>query len=132
MFTKHSRSRRGFTLVEIMIVIAIIALLASIAIPNWLRARKRSQATLVLENLRLLDGALDQYAMENYKNRGTADFSDLQHYLKTGTSLYDSAGKDMLGNDYGPFVVNEIPKVNSATYTEFSDVTDAGFWSPYK
>ena len=44
--------RAGFTLVEIMIVVAVISLLATIAVPNWLRARKRSQATRVLEDLR--------------------------------------------------------------------------------
>ena len=49
--------RGGFTLVEIMIVVAIIALLAAIAVPGFLRARKRSQAVRVLEDLRLIDHA---------------------------------------------------------------------------
>ena len=50
---------RAFTLVEIMIVVAIIALLASLAVPSFLRARKRSQATSALEDLRLIDAAID-------------------------------------------------------------------------
>ena len=59
-----SKKTRGFTLVEIMIVVAIIALLASIAVPGFLRARKRSQASRILNDLRLIDSALDQYAIE--------------------------------------------------------------------
>ena len=66
----HSR-RSGFTLVEIMIVVAIIALLAAIAVPSFLRARKRSQATATLETLRMIDGAKDQYALENAKSTTT-------------------------------------------------------------
>ena len=46
-----------------MVVVAIIALLASIAVPNFLRARKRSQATRMLEDLRIIDSAIDQYAI---------------------------------------------------------------------
>ena len=62
-----------------MIVVAIIALLASIAVPNFLRARKRSQATRVLEDLRVLDNAVDQYAIENNKISGMHPiFSDLK------------------------------------------------------
>ena len=70
MTAKYNSNSRGFTLVEIMIVVAIIALLASIAVPNFLRARKRSQATRILEDLRLLDGAMDQYAIETNKISG--------------------------------------------------------------
>ena len=66
----HSSNRRGFTLVEIMIVVAIIALLASIAVPNFLRASKRSQATRILEDFRVLDSATDEYAIENNKTSG--------------------------------------------------------------
>ena len=68
MLQKLNKNRGGFTLVEIMIVVAIIALLAAIAVPNFLRARKRSQATATLETLRMIDGAKDQYALENNKS----------------------------------------------------------------
>ena len=69
MLQKLNNRRGGFTLVEIMIVVAIIALLAAIAVPNFLRARKRSQATRVLEDLRMLDSAVDQYAIENQQTQ---------------------------------------------------------------
>src|ERR1700710_737253 len=93
---------RGFTLVEIMIVVAIIALLASIAVPNFLRSRKRSQATQILEDLRQIDSAKDQYAIEN--NKKAADvvaFADLIPYIKTGTRLATSTGNDLFGNAFG-------------------------------
>lgn len=126
-----SYTRRGFTLVEIMIVVAIIALLASIAVPGFLRARKRSQASRILNDLRLLDGAVDQYAIETNKISGSHPaFSDLKVYVKQGTVLYTS-GKDIFGNAYGPFTVDSIPKVPTSSKTSLSDVTDATFWSPY-
>lgn len=122
---------RGFTLVEIMIVVAIIALLASIAAPGFLRARRRSQASRIIDDLRLLDGAVDMYAIENNKAIGAKPtFTDLKIYLKTGTPLYDT-GKDVLGSLYGPFTVNSIPKVPGPTYTALSDVAPSTFWSPY-
>ena len=82
MLRKLNTKRAGFTLVEIMIVVAIIALLAAIAVPNFLRSRKRSQATQVLEDLRILDSAVDQYAIENNKASGSPVFADLQAYVK--------------------------------------------------
>lgn len=131
-YSKLTNTKRGFTLVEIMIVVAIIALLASIAVPNFLRARKRSQATRILEDLRMLDGAMDQYAIENNKASGTtANFADLKAYLKAGTMLY-STGKDLFGNSYGPFTVDNIPKVSTSAFNSLSDVADNTFWSPYK
>ena len=104
----NKSTRKGFTLVEIMIVVAIIALLAAIAVPNFLRARKRSQASKILEDLRVLDGATDQYAMDNNKISGmNPSFTDLQAYLKTGTSLYNT-GADLFGDSYGPFTVDSV------------------------
>ena len=133
MIQTLQKRRGGFTLVEIMIVVAIIALLAAIAVPNFLRARKRSQATRVLEDLRMLDAACDQYAIETNKSSGTAlTFSDLKNYIKTGTVLYSGTGGDMFGNFYGPFTVDSVPKVPGATFNQLSDVTDNTFWSPYK
>ncbi len=110
MLTQLNTKRAGFTLVEIMIVVAIIALLAAIAVPNFLRSRKRSQATQVLEDLRILDSAVDQYAIENNKASGNPDFADLQAYVKTGTRLYSSANTDILGNSFGTFNIDTPPE----------------------
>jgi prepilin-type N-terminal cleavage/methylation domain-containing protein len=124
-------NRRGFTLVEIMIVVAIIALLASIAVPNFLRARKRSQATRILEDLRMLDNATDEYAIDNNKTSGmNPAFADLKAYLKTGSMLYNT-GQDLFGDSYGPFTVDTIPKVPAAAYATLSDAAPLSFWSPY-
>jgi prepilin-type N-terminal cleavage/methylation domain-containing protein len=127
-------SSKGFTLVEIMIVVAIIALLASIAVPNFLRARKRSQATRILEDLRMIDSAIDQYAIENNRATGnTLNWTMIRGYLKNGSVLYTSGGTDLFGRSYsnGNFSVDSIPKLNSTTYGELSDVAPASFWSPF-
>ncbi len=124
-------SKRGFTLVEIMIVVAIIALLASIAVPGFLRARKRSQASRIINDLRLLDNAVDLYAIEYNKTSGVNPlFSDLKVYIKKGSTLYNT-GTDILGHTYGPFTVDSTPKVPTATFAALSDVTTTSFWSPY-
>ena len=126
------RSRRtGFTLVEIMIVVAIIALLAAIAVPGFLRARKRSQASRIINDLRLIDSAIDQYAIETSKKGGDpVSVPDWTNYLKKDTVLYTS-GKDILGADYGPKTVDMLPQVPSTSKDALSDVTDTAFWSPY-
>ena len=133
MLTTLKRNRGGFTLVEIMIVVAIIALLAAIAVPNFLRARKRSEASRVLEDLRMLDSALDQYAIEHNKASGTTvQFADIQPYIKTGTALYSSGGNDMFGNPFTGFSVDTVPKLSDATFNALSDVAPAEFWSPFR
>jgi prepilin-type N-terminal cleavage/methylation domain-containing protein len=135
MLQKLNKKRGGFTLVEIMIVVSIIALLAAIAIPNFLRARKRSQATRCLEDLRIIDSACDQYAIEQNKTSGAAvNWTDVQSYLKNGSVLYQSSGTDLFGNFYGStgtFSVDNIPKLSSLTYSKLSDVAPVTFWSPY-
>jgi len=131
MLQKLNKTREGFTLVEIMIVVAIIALLAAIAVPNFLRARKRSQATRILEDLRLLDSASDQYAIETNKISGmNPAFADLKNYLKTGTTLYNT-GNDIFGDSYGPFTVDSVPPVPNSAFNALSDVAPAAFWSPF-
>jgi prepilin-type N-terminal cleavage/methylation domain-containing protein len=123
--------RAGFTLVEIMIVVAIIALLAAIAVPGFLRARKRSQASRIINDLRLIDSAVDQYSIETSKKSGDkVDVSDWTNYLKKDTVLF-STGKDILGADYGPQTVDSLPQVPSTSKDALSDVTDTTFWSPY-
>ncbi len=128
----NSKRRGGFTLVEIMIVVAIIALLAAIAVPNFLRSRKRSQATMVLEDLRQIDSAVDQWAIENNKtSSNTPAWSDIQKYLKTGTRLYTSTGNDILGNAFTINSVDTPPQVNATTFNALSDVAPKEFWSPF-
>jgi prepilin-type N-terminal cleavage/methylation domain-containing protein len=131
MKTKFSKSRQGFTLVEIMIVVAIIALLASISVPGFLRARKRSQASRIINDLRLIDGAVDMYAIENNKKGGDpVNIADWTKYMKVGSSLHRTAA-DILGASYGNQVVDTIPKVPTTTYNSLSDVAPDPFWSPY-
>jgi len=135
MLQKLNKNRGGFTLVEIMIVVAIIALLAAIAVPNFLRARKRSQATRILNDLRIIDSAIDQYAIESNKSGGAAvNWTDVQGYVKRGSLIYNSAGRDTLNNFYGnsgAFSVDSIPKLSSTTFNTLSDVAPADFWSPF-
>ncbi|MEP7014207.1 MAG: prepilin-type N-terminal cleavage/methylation domain-containing protein [Verrucomicrobiota bacterium] len=126
-----SPKRAGFTLVEIMIVVAIIALLAAIAVPGFLRARKRSQATKILNDLRMIDSAVDQYAIETNRSTGfTVPQTEWINYIKKDTTLYNT-GNDVLGNAYGDQTVDTLPQVPGASFTALSDVAPDSFWSPY-
>ena len=131
MLRKLTTKRGGFTLVEIMIVVAIIALLAAIAVPGFLRARKRSQASKILNDLRMISGAVDQYAIEHSKKSDdVVDVVDWTNYIKKDIPLY-ATGKDLFGNDFGQQIVDSLPKVPQLSYDALSDVTDNTFWSPY-
>ena len=131
MFKKLQTKHAGFTLVEIMIVVAIIALLAAIAVPGFLRARKRSQASRILNDLRMIDSAVDQYAIEtNRKTNDVVNVADWTNYLKKNAILYNT-GKDLFGDDYGNQTVDTLPIVPANAYSSLSDVADTGFWSPY-
>src|SRR5436305_4010484 len=131
MLTKFNRKHAGFTLVEIMIVVAIIALLAAIAVPGFLRARKRSQASKILNDLRMIDAAVDQYAIETGRKTGDPiNVADWTNYVKKDTNLY-ATGKDLFGDDFGAQSVDSMPKVPSAAFDSLSDVADTAFWSPF-
>ena len=131
MLTKLNRKHAGFTLVEIMIVVAIIALLAAIAVPGFLRARKRSQASKILNDLRMIDAAVDQYAIESNRTTGfVVAVVDWTNYVKKDSILYNT-GANLFGTAYGPQTVDTIPQVPSVDYANLSDVASTGFWSPY-
>jgi len=132
MLQKLNKNRGGFTLVEIMIVVAIIALLAAIAVPNFLRARKRSQATRIIEDLRMIDAAVDQYAIEANKKAGdTVTWDQVKLYLKPTSNLY-ATGKSVIGDAYATtFKVDGTIGTPNNTSTALGDVAPAEFWSPY-
>jgi prepilin-type N-terminal cleavage/methylation domain-containing protein len=138
MVSTLSARRGGFTLVEIMIVVAIIALLAAIAVPNFVRARKRAQATNMLEELRTIDGAISQYAIEfNLSSGDDVSWNAVHLYCKPDSRLYFCTGLDPFGWSYRTysggttFKVDELPVMASETYGLLSDAVPKEFWSPY-
>jgi prepilin-type N-terminal cleavage/methylation domain-containing protein len=137
MLQKLHKSRGGFTLVEIMIVVAIIALLAAIAVPGFIRARKRSQASRILEDLRLIDAAIDQYAIETNKSTGAAVNwdPDIKNYLKPNSQLY-TTGASVISQDYtkgtnGAWTVDATIFTPTNTQTALGDVAPKEFWLPF-
>jgi prepilin-type N-terminal cleavage/methylation domain-containing protein len=132
MLQKLHKSRGGFTLVEIMIVVAIIALLAAIAVPGFLRARKRSQAARMLEDLRMIDAAVDQYAIEYNLTTGQAVSSAaIKLYLKPNSQLYNT-WQSVIGLQYAnSYAVDAAIATPSGTQAALGDVADLNFWLPF-
>lgn len=131
---KHHTSSRShaFTLLEIMIGVAIIALLAVLSMPNLLRARKRSQATQIVGDLRIIDGAIDQYAIDNQKApTASVAWEDVRPYIKKDSRLYNSSATDILGAYFIAGTVGEGVSVARTTFDALSDIAPVEFWSPY-
>ena len=118
MQIKNNR-KAGFTLVEIMIVVAIIGLLAAIAIPNFVRARESAQLNSIANNLRILEGAKEQWALENKKaTSDTVAIGDTTPYLKNNTV------NTVVGESY---TFGQVGQLVTAAYTG----TLAGKTGPY-
>jgi len=98
---RKARAERGFTLVEIMIVVLIIGILLAIAVPNFVRARESSRARACVSNLKQIDAAKEQYAMDNNLSNGAALPNGMQDlvgtYLKS-TPTCPSNGTYTVGN----------------------------------
>jgi type IV pilus assembly protein PilA len=120
MFSTIRSNKAAFTLVEIMIVVAIIGLLAALAIPGFVKARKQSQGRRVLNETRQMDAAIDQWALEKGKKDGdTVTTSEAATYIKGGTW----SDNDLLGNSYtvGNVGTNQIA-ISSTTKSALAGV----------
>ena len=118
-----SKRMAGFTLVEIMIVVAIIGLLAAIAIPNFVKARKASQASACVNNMRQIAGAKATWALE-YKKTGTAVPTATDLY---GATLYIKVAPKCPANETLDYSINAVdtkvacPNVATETNHTLSD-----------
>jgi type IV pilus assembly protein PilA len=117
--SKIRKDRSAFTLVEIMIVVAIIGLLAALAIPGFVKARKQSQGRRILNDARQMDAAIDQWALETGQTDGNAiNTTSAATYLKTAWK-----SNDLLGNAYGVTVVGGTQmSIAAATKTALAGV----------
>ena len=103
-------NKKGFTLVEIMIVVAIIGLLAAIAIPNFVKARTTAQTNACIANLKQIEGAKQIWALDG--GSGTATWGDLvDTYIKRQPGCPVTAGAYTIGD------LDTTPVCNQANHT---------------
>ncbi len=116
---KSLRNQKGFTLVEIMIVVAIIGILAAIAIPNFIRARIQANAKACVNNLKQIDGAQQQWALEEKKdNSASVTQTDLEPYMRDSVGSFVCPSN---GSSYTLTIVGTPPVCpNYGTGDEFT------------
>lgn len=110
------RGRKGYTLVEIMIVVAVVAILMSVAIPNYLRSGKASSRNVCILNLRQIDGAVEQWALDNNISAGAvpsgSQEDQIYNYIDGGKPTCPANG------EYTLHAVGSVPQVTCSREDE--------------
>ncbi len=117
MKTNKTSRKAGFTLVEIMIVVAIIGLLASIAIPNFIKARATAQQNACINNLRQIDGAINEWALETGQSSGVGvgTIQTVSAYIKLNS--VNSVPSCPAGGTYNTGNVGDNPQISCSLST---------------
>ena len=117
MKTSKTSRKAGFTLVEIMIVVAIIGLLAAIAIPNFIKARATAQQNACINNLHQIDGAINEWALETGQSSGAsvANPQTVSAYIKLNAN--NSVPGCPAGGAYTTSTVGANPQVSCSLST---------------